>query len=280
MGQDNLYTDIDGLRSFAETHDDVSTGMSGLTASAYDAAGVAATHGPIASDVHNSLRGVIDARQGAQRSVSDIGERLAASLRQAAYSYEGVDHGSAERLRTAADAVEGATAPGSTGGTSGSAANGGGNFKDVSATMTGAMKDAVGALGGVLGPMTSGIGSAAGSLGSGLSSAASALTNSLSQAVSQAAKAAPSTARAVPAAASTGGGVEQAGHQGGQSDHQGGQSDHQTHAGRDDSAAVKEVSDVGADAGPGEDTAAGKAPAEHVILARSTSAPTGGGTVV
>jgi Excreted virulence factor EspC, type VII ESX diderm len=258
MGQDNLYTDIDGLRSFAQTHDDVSIGMSGLTASAYDAAGVAATHGPIASDVHNSLRGAIDARQGAQRSVSDIGERLAESLRQAAYSYEGVDHGSAERLRTAADAVEGATAPGGAGGTSGSAAaNGGGNLKDVSATMTGAMKDTVGAIGGVLGPMTSGIGSAAGSLGSGLSSAASALTNSLSQAVSQAAKAAPSTASAVPAAASTGGI--------GQTGQQAGQTSQSTHTDK-----AEDVSATNDETRPGDSAGAGKAPTEPAAVQHNT----------
>jgi ESX secretion-associated protein EspJ len=256
MAQDNLYTDTDGLRSFAQTHADVSAGMSGLTGSAYEAADVAATHGPIASDVHKALRGVIDARQGAQRSVSDIGESLAESLRQAAYSYEGVDHDSAERLRTAADAVEGATATGGAGGTSGSAAaNGGGNLKDVSGTLTGATKDMVGALGGVLGPMTSGIGSAAGSLGSGMSSAASALTNSLSQAVSQAAKAAPSTASAVPAAASTGGVGQQAG-----------QTGQPTHG--DGGGEVRDVSDG---ARSGDSSGAGNAPTEPAAVQRNTS---------
>jgi Excreted virulence factor EspC, type VII ESX diderm len=256
MGHDNLYAESDGLRSFAQTHSKVASGMSSLVNSSSYAADVAATHGPIASGVHGALSGVIDTRQGVQRSVLDVGRNLADSLRQAARSYEGVDEGTADKLRSAANAVEGANAPDAGRG----AGSAGGNMKDIAGTLTGAGKDAAGAIGGVIGPMTSGLGSAASSLGSGLSSAAGAAANSITQAVGQAAKAGAAPAAAVPAAAPLGGNSEQ--------------------GGPAEKANGTTVSEGSAPAGTGDGNGASKVSGEHVIFARSTSGPEGGGTVV
>jgi len=252
MGQDNLYTDSAGLGSFAQTHSGVAAEMS----RAIDpdlAASVAFSHGVIASGMHSALTGAIDARSGAQTSMSDTGRALADSLRHAARTYDGVDDGAASQLRSAADAVDGMAAD-ARGGMSGP---GGGSTTDLAETLTGAGKDAAGALGGVIGPMTSGLGSAASSLGSGLSSAAGAAANSITQAVGQAAK-----AGAAPAGAAAGllGTAEP--------------------TSPSDNGGSTTVSGGGDQALPGDGATAGKAPEEHVLLARSTSGQEGGGLVV
>jgi hypothetical protein len=257
MSQDNLYSESDGLRSFAQTHADVSGDMSGLANSGTNPADVAMTHGSIASGVHNALGGALDSRRGVQLSVADAGRNLADSLRQAAHQYEGVDAASAERLKKAADALDGAPAAGGAGGL------GSASMKDVAGMLTGAGKDVAGAMGGVIGPMTSALGSAASSLGSGLSSAAGTAANSITQAVGNAAKAVPG-AGAVPsvgAAGGAGGGGDQ-------------------HGAPQENARPTMVSDGGDQAKPGEGTAPGRAPGEHVLLASRTSGQGGGGTIV
>lgn len=252
MGQGNLYTQIDGLRSFAQTHADVSADMSRAIGSGVYAADVASTHGPIAAGVHDALSGALDTRMFAQQSTLDVSRNLADSLRLAARGYEGVDDDTAQRLRSAADTVDGAEAA-----SAGHLGGLGGGMEDIAGTLTSAGKDAAGALGGVIGPMTSGLGSAASSLGSGLSSAAGAAANSITQAVSQAAKAVPSAASAaVPASAIA----------------------EQTHPADNDGAAP--VSGDGGQAGPGAGAAPGAPPGEHVTLARSASGQEGGGLVV
>jgi hypothetical protein len=253
MSQDNLYSESDGLRSIAQTHADVSNNMSGLANSGKNPADVAMTHGSIASGVHNALGGALDSRRGVQLSVADAGRNLADSLRQAAHQYEGVDAGSAERLKKAADALDGAPATASAGGM------GSAGMKDVAGMLTGAGKDVAGAMGGVIGPMTSALGSAASSLGSGLSSAAGTAANSITQAVGNAAKAVPG-AGAVPSVGAVGGGDQ--------------------HAGPTENGRPTSVSEGGDQAKPGDGTAPGRVPEEHVRLARSTSGQEGGGGIV
>ncbi|WP_343575679.1 type VII secretion target [Mycobacterium sp.] len=246
MSQDNLYTESEGLRSFAQTHSDVAAEMSRVIDPASYTVSVALSHGAIASGMHNALNGAIDARSGARTSLSEAGRALADSLRQAAHAYDGVDDGAASQLRSAADAVDGTAAP-ARGGTSGP---GGSSMTDLAGAFTGAGKDAAGTLGGVIGPMTSGLGSGASSLGSGFSSAAGAAANSIAQAVGQAAKAGAVPAGAVSAAAST------------------------------DDVPGTTLSGGDGEARTGDGAAPGKAPGEHVILARSTSGPGMGGAVV
>ncbi len=108
MGQQNLYVRIEGLRSFAETHQDVAAQVAGLLGATPHVADVAATHGSIASAVHQALGGTLDARHGAHRAVHTIADKLAGSLTKAAHHYEQEDQRAAAAARAAAEGIDGA----------------------------------------------------------------------------------------------------------------------------------------------------------------------------
>jgi Excreted virulence factor EspC, type VII ESX diderm len=111
MGPQNLHVQIEGLRSFAETHAGVASEMAGLLDVGAHAADVASTHGSIASAVHEALGDALDARQGVHRSVSDAASKLSASLKKAAHHYEQVDQHSAAAARKGEHAIGAAGSP-------------------------------------------------------------------------------------------------------------------------------------------------------------------------
>lgn len=125
MSQDNLFLQTEGLRSFAQSHADVVSGLTGLLNSATGASGVQTTHGAIASAVHTALSSALGNRHGSMQNVVKGGRNLAESLQAAAHSYEQVDQRSGQRARAAGEAIADprGTAPGSSGG--GSAPGGG-----------------------------------------------------------------------------------------------------------------------------------------------------------
>jgi hypothetical protein len=108
MGQENLYVQIEGLRSFVETHQDVAAQVAGLLGATPHSADVASTHGSIASAVHDALGGTLDARAGVHRSVSAIADKLSESLKESAHHYEQVDQRASAAARTAEEGLAGA----------------------------------------------------------------------------------------------------------------------------------------------------------------------------
>ncbi|MCV7259903.1 type VII secretion target [Mycobacterium shimoidei] len=106
MSQDNLFTQTDGLRSFAQSHADVVSGLTGLLNTAAEASGVQTTHGPIASAVHTALSSALSARQGSMQNVVNIGRNLTESLQAAAHTYEQVDQRYGDQARAAGEAID------------------------------------------------------------------------------------------------------------------------------------------------------------------------------
>lgn len=103
MSQDDLFLQTDGLRSFAQSHTDVVSGLTGLLNSAPGASGVQITHGAIASAVHTALSSALGARRGSMQNVVNVGRNLAESLQAAAHSYEQVDQRSGQKAQAAAE---------------------------------------------------------------------------------------------------------------------------------------------------------------------------------
>jgi Excreted virulence factor EspC, type VII ESX diderm len=182
MVQDNVYMQIDGLRSFAQTHADVAAGMSGLLGSGAHAASVAQTHGPIASAVHTALGSALEARQGSLRGAANTGAKLADALRQAAQAYERVDQRAANQLRSAADAVDGTTAPGGSAGRSSAAGAGPAARAGGGSGVMGQVLGQVGELGGKMAQSAAGV---LQGVGQGGSPALTQLSQQLTQGVAQ-----------------------------------------------------------------------------------------------
>jgi|SRR5215207_5996695 len=115
---DPLYVQPDGMRSYAQIHDEVVAGLSQLTGA--DAAGVQTSHGPVASAVSTALSGVLGSRQGALQATGFSGSTISQLLQKAAQMYEQDDQKGAATLRAAAETLEGSQgAPGSSGTSSG-----------------------------------------------------------------------------------------------------------------------------------------------------------------
>jgi hypothetical protein len=126
-----LYVHPDGVRSYAQIHDEVVAALSQLIgAAAPEAAGVQTSHGAIASAVSAALSGVLGTREGTLQATGTSGSTISELLQKAAQMYEHGDQKGAATLRAAAEALEGA--PGSPGvatnpaGASGAGASGAG----------------------------------------------------------------------------------------------------------------------------------------------------------
>jgi hypothetical protein len=104
---DPLYVQPDGLRSYAQIHDEVVTGLSQLTGAAPEAAGVQTSHGAIASAVSSALSGVLGSRHGTLQATGSSGSTISKLLQKAAQMYERGDQKGAATLRAAAEALEG-----------------------------------------------------------------------------------------------------------------------------------------------------------------------------
>jgi Excreted virulence factor EspC, type VII ESX diderm len=127
MSGDPLYVQPDGVRSYSQIHDEVVAGLSQLMgAAAPEAAGVQTSHGAIASAVSTALSAVLGSRQGTMQATSISGTTISELLQKAAQMYEQGDLKGAATLRAAAEALEGANAPGGPGaaGTGGSGSGG------------------------------------------------------------------------------------------------------------------------------------------------------------
>src|SRR5258706_5910146 len=121
MSSDPLYVQPDGVRSYAQIHDEVVAGLSQLMgAAAPEAAGVQTSHGAIASAVSTALSTVLGSRHGTIQTTATSGSTISELLQKAAQMYEQGDQKGAATLRAAAEALEGTSGSPGSGGGSGS----------------------------------------------------------------------------------------------------------------------------------------------------------------
>jgi hypothetical protein len=114
---DPLYVQPDGVRSYAQIHDEVVAGLSQLMgAAAPEAAGVQTSHGAIASAVSTALTSVLGSRQGTLQATGSSGSTISELLQKAAQMYEHGDQKGAATLRAAAEGLEGSQGAGDGGG--------------------------------------------------------------------------------------------------------------------------------------------------------------------
>ena len=117
---DDLFVQTDGVRSYAQVHDQVASSLSQLLGGgAPDAARVQTSHGTIAAAVSTALAGVLGSREGIVQTTATSGATISELLQKAAHLYDQGDQAGAEKLRAAAEVMEGGTAAG------GSASGGG-----------------------------------------------------------------------------------------------------------------------------------------------------------
>ena len=103
---DPLYVHPDGVRSYAQIHDEVVAALSQLIgAAAPEAAGVQTSHGAIASAVSAALSGVLGTREGTLQATGTSGSTISELLQKAAQMYEHGDQKGAATLRAAAEAL-------------------------------------------------------------------------------------------------------------------------------------------------------------------------------
>ena len=107
---DPLRVQPDGVRSYAQIHDQVVAALGQVMGTAApEALGVETTHGPIASAVSTALGQVLGSRQGTLQATSTSGQTISELLQKAAQMYEQGDQKGAETLKAAAEAMEGAS---------------------------------------------------------------------------------------------------------------------------------------------------------------------------
>src|ERR1700755_3059767 len=110
---DPLYVQPDGVRSYAQIHDEVVGALSQLLGTAApEALGVETTHGPIASAVSGALSQVLGRRHGTLQATSTSAQTISELLQKAAQMYEHGDQKGAAALRAAAEAMQDANATG------------------------------------------------------------------------------------------------------------------------------------------------------------------------
>jgi len=113
---DPLYVQPDGVRSYAQIHDEVVGALSQLLGTAApEALGVESTHGPIASAVSGALSQVLGRRHGTLQATSTSAQTISELLQKAAQMYEHGDQKGAATLRAAAEAIQDANASGAAG---------------------------------------------------------------------------------------------------------------------------------------------------------------------
>jgi hypothetical protein len=119
---DPLYVQPDGVRSYAQIHDEVVAALSQVMGTAVpEVLGVETTHGPIASAVSGALSQVLGSRQGTLQATSTSAQTISELLQKAAQMYEQGDQKGAETLKAAAKAMQNANAAGRTSGAAGTA---------------------------------------------------------------------------------------------------------------------------------------------------------------
>ena len=104
---DPLYVQPDGVRSYAQIHDEVVAALSQVMGTAApEALGVETTHGPIASAVSGALSQVLGSRQATLQATSTSAQTISELLQKAAQMYEDGDQKGAATLRAAAEAMQ------------------------------------------------------------------------------------------------------------------------------------------------------------------------------
>ena len=145
MSGDPLYVQPDGVRSYAQTHDEVAAALSQVMGTApTEAAGVETTHGPIASAVSGALSQVLGSRHGTLQATSTSAQTISELLQKAAQMYEHGDRKGAATVKAAAEAMQNANTSGGASGTGGAGATGVGPAGAGGAGMVGPMVSRVG----------------------------------------------------------------------------------------------------------------------------------------
>ncbi|WP_102144860.1 ESX-1 secretion-associated protein [Mycobacterium hubeiense] len=144
---ENLFVQTDGLRTFSQTHSNIASGISQLTGAV--ASGVETSHGPIASAVSTALNGLLGARDGTIQTTATSGSTLSELLQKAAQAYERGDQRSGDKLKAAADAMQGSpgTSTGGAPGATSAAGNPAAGGADSMGQMMGQVGQQVGQLG-------------------------------------------------------------------------------------------------------------------------------------
>ncbi|MCX2716070.1 type VII secretion target [Mycolicibacterium sp. J2] len=132
---DPLHVQTDGVLNYSQLHSDVAAGLSGLAG--VDGSGVETSHGTIASAVNTALSGVLAGRQNTIGVTSTAASTISDLLQKAAQAYAAGDRQGAERLKAAADVLEGKDAPnrGTASAASGAPASSGGAGRDMAGQM-------------------------------------------------------------------------------------------------------------------------------------------------
>lgn len=138
-----------GLTPLADIHSQVANGLSELTgAGAPQTSGVAESFGNIAFAVNTALDGVTQSRAGTFQATKGSSDTIAELLAKAHQMYQQGDQQGAEKLRAAAEALEGTPGAGGAGGTAGATSRGGtgatGTAADGGAEMAGQLASQVG----------------------------------------------------------------------------------------------------------------------------------------
>ncbi len=100
-----LSVNTDGVRSLGDIHAGVATGLGSLADSAPGSAGVAMSHGTIASGVDAALTAALGSRSAAITITRSSAETLSELLHQAALAYERGDQRGGAAIEAAADTI-------------------------------------------------------------------------------------------------------------------------------------------------------------------------------
>lgn len=271
---DQLYVQTDGVRSYAQIHGRVATGLSRtIGGGAPDAAGVQNSHGAIAAAVSSALSTALDVRQGTMQTTATSGVTISDLLQKAAQMYEQGDRAGAEKLRAAAEALDGRHdgpgASGISGGSGGTGASGLPGASGISGSSGGA--DAANSVAGasnpaggqMVGQILGQIGQQVGQLAGSLTAPLMGLAQGLQQVPQQA-------MQAVQGAAGSARDPETARDETDEDEYTGEPSDRDSES---RPVAVQRAESTADGASPGEATGAGRAP-EAPVAERPRPAPT------
>lgn len=182
---DPLHVQTDGVLNYSQLHSDVAAGLSGLAG--VDGSGIETTHGVIASAVNTALSGVLAGRQNTLGVTSTAASTISDLLQKAAQAYAAGDQQGAERLKAAADVLEGKDAPGRGGSVGGGSAGGAPASGAGGGDMVGQMGQVLGQVGQQVGQMAQSITQPLQGLAQGLQQ----IPQQIMQGVQQAAQSAP-----------------------------------------------------------------------------------------
>ena len=195
-----LYVQPNGVRSYAQIHDEVVAALSQVMGTAApEALGVETTHGPIAWAVSGALNQVLGSRHGTLQATSTSAQTISELLQKAAQIYEQGDQKGAATLKAAAEAMQNANAAGG--------ASGAGAAGAADSAGAGSAGAASGAGGGadIVGQMVSQFGQQVGQMAQSIAQPLQGMTQGLQQFPQQVMQGAQQPAQQVSQAAGTAG---------------------------------------------------------------------------